>query len=48
MKKIDARKFNMETQQQIRYTAIELVKEGKNYVKVAKTLSVHHTSVSNW
>ena len=48
MKKTDARKFNMETQQQIRYTAIELVKECKNYVEVAKILGIHHTSVSKW
>jgi len=48
MKKTDGRKFTTETQQQIRYTAIELRKRGKTYVEIAKILGIHYVAVIKW
>lgn len=48
MKKTDGRKFTTETQQRIRYAAIELRKRGKTYVEIAKILDIHYTAIIKW
>ncbi len=46
--KIDARKLSTETQQQLRYTAIELRKRDLTYVEISEILGVHFTVVGRW
>ena len=46
--KIDARKLSTETQQQLRYTAIELRKKGLTYVEISKILGVHFSAIGKW
>ncbi len=48
MEKIDARKLNMDVQQQLRYTAIRLLQKNKNYTETAKIIGVHPITVSSW
>lgn len=48
MKKIDGRKLSTETQQHIRYAAIELRKQGHTYLSIAKSLHVSTTAVYKW
>jgi len=48
MKKPDTRKLNREAQHQLRYIAIKLLQEGKNYAETGKILSVHPVTVSKW
>jgi transposase len=48
MKKADGRKFTTETQQRIRYAAIELRKSGKTYVEIANFLDIHYTAIIKW
>ena len=40
MEKIDGRKLSLEVQQQIRYMAIRLCKNGKSHAIIAKILGV--------
>ncbi len=46
--KIDTRKLSTETQQQLRYTAIELRNRGLTYVEISEILGVHFTVVGRW
>ena len=45
---MDGRKLTTETQQRIRYAAIELQKRGKTYVEIAKILDIHYTTAIKW
>jgi len=46
--KIDGRKLKTETQQQLRYTAIELRKRKLTYFEIAEALGVHFATVGKW
>lgn len=48
MEKIDARKLNTETQQQLRNQAIRLKKAGKTYKEIAEIIGVDPTTPCKW
>jgi len=48
MEKIDARKLSTDAQQQLRYQAIRLRKQGRKYKKIAEIIGVQLTTVCQW
>ncbi len=45
MEKIDARKLSTDAQQQLRYQAIRLRKQGRKYKEIAEIIGVQLTTV---
>jgi transposase len=48
MEKIDARKLSTDAQQQLRYQAIRLRKQGRKYKEIAEIIGVQLTTVCQW
>ena len=48
MEKIDARKLSTGAQQQLRYQAIRLRKQGQKYKEIAEIIGVQLTTVCQW